>query len=59
MGAIGEGAWHFIPWDDDLDVCIFEEDYERAIDCLTNQEDGLSDGAVLQCKKTDSNYYLG
>lgn len=55
----GGGYGHFIPWDDDFDVCIFEEDYEKAIDCLTNEETGLSDGAVLQCVKTDPNYYLG
>ena len=49
----------FIPWDDDLDICIFEEDYNRAIECLTDKEKGLSGGAVLQCAKTDPNYYLG
>ncbi len=56
LGAIGGGNGHFIPWDDDFDVCIFEEDYERAVDCLTNEETGLSDGAVLQCVKTDPNW---
>lgn len=58
-GSNWGGYGHFIPWDDDFDVCIFEEDYERAVDCLTNEETGLSDGAVLQCVKTDPNYYLG
>lgn len=46
----------FIPWDDDFDVCIFEEDYERAADLLIER---LTDHAVLQCAKTDPNYYLG
>lgn len=55
----GGGTGHFIPWDDDFDVCIFEEDYEKAVECLTDNERGLSDGAVLQCVKTDPNYYLG
>lgn len=59
LGAIGGGTGHFIPWDDDFDVCIFEEDYEKAVECLTDKNAGLSDGAVLQCVKTDSNYYLG
>lgn len=59
LGAIGGSSGHFIPWDDDFDVCIFEEDYDRAIECLTDKENGLSDGAVLQCVKTDPNYYLG
>lgn len=55
----GGGYGHFIPWDDDLDVCIFEEDYDKAVRCLTDRNTGLTDGAVLQCVKTDSNYYLG
>lgn len=59
LGAIGGGTGHFIPWDDDFDVCIFEEDYDKAIECLTDREKGLSDGAILQCTKTDPNYYLG
>lgn len=59
LGAIGAGNGHFIPWDDDFDVCIFEEDYDRAIECLTDQENGLSDGMILQCVKTGSNYCLG
>ena len=53
------GGGHFIPWDDDFDVCIFEEDYDKAVECLTDPKTGLSDGAVLQCVKTDPNYYLG
>lgn len=57
LGAIGSG--HFIPWDDDFDVCIFEEDYEKAVECLTDKNIGLSDDVVLQCQKTDPNYYLG
>lgn len=57
LGAITSGR--FIPWDDDFDVCIFEEDYERAVACLTDKENGLTDGVVLQCVETDPNYYLG
>lgn len=59
LGAIGSGNGRFIPWDDDFDVCIFEEDYEKAVQCLTDEESGLPEGMVLQCTKTDSNYYLG
>lgn len=59
LGAVWGGTGHFIPWDDDFDVCIFEEDYEKAVECLTDKEKGLSDGAILQCVKTDPNYYLG
>ena len=56
---LGAQKGHFIPWDDDFDVCIFEEDYDKAVECLTDPKTGLSDGAVLQCVKTDPNYYLG
>ena len=59
LGALGGGKGHFIPWDDDFDVCIFEEDYEKAVLCLTDKNNGLSNGAVLQCVETDPNYYLG
>ncbi len=57
LGAVSTGR--FVPWDDDLDICIYEEDYENAIACLTDNRKGLSDGVVLQCAATDSNYYLG
>lgn len=53
------GSGQFIPWDDDFDVCIFEEDYDKAVECLTDKKIGLVDGAVLQCVRTDPNYYLG
>ena len=59
MEQLGGGTGHFIPWDDDFDVCIFEEDYDKAVECLIDKKTGLSDGAVLQCVKTDPNYYLG
>jgi lipopolysaccharide cholinephosphotransferase len=59
LGAMGEANGHFIPWDDDFDLCIFEEDYDKAIECLTNINFGLTNGAILQCSETDPNYYLG
>ena len=59
LGALGGGHGHFIPWDDDFDICIFEEDYEKAVECLMDKEKGLPNGMVLQCTQTDPNYYLG
>ena len=46
----------FIPWDDDVDISVFEDDYEKAINCLIK---GLPSDYVVQCKQTDENYYLG
>jgi lipopolysaccharide cholinephosphotransferase len=53
LGAATTGK--FIPWDDDLDVCVFEEDYNRVIDCLINE---LPEEMMVQCNKTEPNYYL-
>lgn len=44
----------FIPWDEDIDISVFEEDYDRMIDLLMDE---LPDWMVVQCTKTDSNYY--
>lgn len=52
----GEANGHFIPWDDDFDVCIFEEDYEKAANLLISE---LDDSMILHCEKTDPHYYHG
>ena len=54
LGAVTTGC--FIPWDDDFDMCVFEEDYERATDLLI---ENLSDDIVVQCKKTETRYFHG
>lgn len=43
----------FIPWDDDVDVCMEREDYERFIKLW--QDDPI-DGYFLQNKETDENF---
>lgn len=57
LGAATTGK--FIPWDDDFDVCVFEEDYDRMIDILIKEipESGGTD-MVVQCNKTEPHYYL-
>lgn len=52
----GEANGHFIPWDDDFDVCIFEEEYEKATELLIEQ---LDSSMVLHCSRTDPHYYHG
>lgn len=54
LGAVTTG--HFIPWDDDFDMCIFEEDYEKAIQLLI---DNLPDDILVQCPKTEPHYFHG
>jgi len=45
---------NFIPWDDDLDICIMKEDYEKAM--MTIQK-SLPPQYVLGNKQTDQKYF--
>lgn len=56
LGANGVGKnSHFFSWDDDFDACVFEEVYDKAVECLIEMENGLSDRAILRCVKLDPN----
>lgn len=54
LGAVTTGK--FIPWDDDFDMCVFEEDYDKAVDLLIEK---MSDDVFVQCKKTEPRYFHG
>lgn len=44
----------FIPWDDDMDICMPLEDYKRFKKHMLSHEDS---NFVLQCHESDPNYY--
>lgn len=44
----------FIPWDDDVDICIFRKDLKKFRKMMISE---LPEDLVLQCHKTDPNYY--
>ena len=54
LGAVTTGR--FIPWDDDFDVCIFERNYDSAIDLLI---EALPKDIIVQCSKTEPRYFHG
>lgn len=54
LGAVTTGK--FIPWDDDVDMCVIEDDYEKMKSLLLHN---LPSWIEVQCNETEPHYYHG
>lgn len=46
-------------WDEDLDLCVLDEDYDKMVEVLSKEFNGNCDkNIMIQCVNTDPGYYL-
>lgn len=56
LGAVTSGK--AFPWDEDIDICVLEDDYDKMIDVILKEiEDNHLPDCFLNSSKTEPHYY--